>query len=181
MAYGTGDIPFIRTSDIADWEVKRDTRHGVSEAIYRANEERAGAKDGDILLVRDGTYLVGSTAFVTGDDLPALFCGGIYRIRAEPMWGVSAYALLAALNLPVVRKQMRARQFTRDVIDTLGNRLLEVRIPSPQSAPWLAIGEELANVMARKQTTKQRIGAVIAAIEPAAPPILQGRPSWSMR
>src|ERR1700694_870810 len=34
MAYGTGTIPFIRTSDISNWEIKTDPKQGVSEAIY---------------------------------------------------------------------------------------------------------------------------------------------------
>ena len=34
MAYGTGTIPFIRTSDLSNWEIKADFKHGVSDAIY---------------------------------------------------------------------------------------------------------------------------------------------------
>ena len=31
MAYGTGDIPFVRTSDFSNWEIKADTKQGVSQ------------------------------------------------------------------------------------------------------------------------------------------------------
>ena len=58
MAYGTGEIPFIRTSDIVNWGLKFDPKQGVSEEIYR--DEKQDVKENDILLVRDGTYLVGS-------------------------------------------------------------------------------------------------------------------------
>jgi type I restriction enzyme M protein len=34
MAYGTGTIPFIRTSDISNWEIKADPKQGVSDTIY---------------------------------------------------------------------------------------------------------------------------------------------------
>lgn len=34
LAYGTGQIPFIRTSDIANWEIKLDPKQGLSEDIY---------------------------------------------------------------------------------------------------------------------------------------------------
>jgi type I restriction enzyme M protein len=34
LAYGTGQIPFIRTSDIVNWEVRIDPTHSVSEEIY---------------------------------------------------------------------------------------------------------------------------------------------------
>src|SRR6185437_3208103 len=30
MAYGTGDVPFIRTSDISNWELKGDPKQNVS-------------------------------------------------------------------------------------------------------------------------------------------------------
>ena len=36
------------------------------------------------------------------------------------------------LNLPIVRQQMRNKQFTRDVIDTLGHRIREVVLPVPK-------------------------------------------------
>src|SRR5207249_2834554 len=36
MAYGTGPIPFIRTSDLSNWELKADPKHGVSEELYVA-------------------------------------------------------------------------------------------------------------------------------------------------
>lgn len=39
------------------------------------------------------------------------------------------YLLLALLNCPIVKRQMRAKQFTRDVIDTLGKRIFEVILP----------------------------------------------------
>ncbi|WP_227628440.1 hypothetical protein, partial [Klebsiella oxytoca] len=61
MAYGTGNIPFIRTSDFSNWEIKFDPKQGVSEEIYEEYKERQDIKENDILLVRDGTYLIGSS------------------------------------------------------------------------------------------------------------------------
>jgi type I restriction enzyme M protein len=36
------------------------------------------------------------------------------------------------LNTPVVKRQIRSKQFTQDIIDTLGNRILELLIPVPK-------------------------------------------------
>ena len=58
MAYGTGAIPFLRTSDIAEWEVSRDSKQSVSEEVFRAYEAKAALEENDVLLVRDGTYLL---------------------------------------------------------------------------------------------------------------------------
>ena len=65
MAYGTGTIPFVRTSDFANWEIKHDPKQGVSEQIYNAYATKEDVQAEDILLVRDGTYLIGNTCIIT--------------------------------------------------------------------------------------------------------------------
>ena len=55
--------------------------HGVSEEIYEEIKHKVDVKSGDILLVRDGTYLIGTSAVVTEADLPMLFQSYIYRVR----------------------------------------------------------------------------------------------------
>jgi hypothetical protein len=115
MAYGMGRVPFIRTSDLIAWEVNRVTKQGISEEIYEAYPD-AALKPYDILLVRDGTYLVGSSAMVMPNDVPALCSGGLYRLRSRDTDRLDPHVLLAALNQPLVRRQMRAKQFTRDVL-----------------------------------------------------------------
>jgi len=54
LAYGTGEIPFVRTSDISNWEVKSDPKHCVSEEIYERYRPRQDVQENDILMVRDG-------------------------------------------------------------------------------------------------------------------------------
>lgn len=181
MAYGTGDIPFVRTTDLVEMEVKRDIRHSVSEGIYNRFADKAGLAEGDVILVRDGTYLVGSSALVGASDLPALFCGGIYRLHCRKAADLEPAGLLATLNLSLVRRQMRARQFTRDVIDTLGKRIFEVRVPRPGSPLVASLQDQMKGIVRRKAAMKEEIGAIIAAVEPPAPPAIAGRPGWSMR
>lgn len=181
MAYGTGDIPFVRTSDLLEWEIRRDAKHTVGQHIYDQYAPRGTLAANDILVVRDGTYLVGSSAIVTADDLPAMFCGGIYRIRVEGDSEVSPFSLLAFLNLPVVRRQMRARQFTRDVIDTLGKRLFEVTVPSPFGEDAAELGERVREILDRKAAAKRDIGQAVELLEPKVPESASGRPGWSMR
>ncbi len=181
MAYGTGPIPFVRTSDLADWEIRRDIRHSVSQEVFDKFKGNAALAPDDILLVRDGTYLVGSSALVVEPDVPALFCGGIYRLRVTSRENLDPYAMLGFLNYPLVRRQMRARQFTRDVIDTLGTRLREVRVPSLFTSAAAEVGQRVREIVRTKETLKNRIGELIAMVEPPPPPSTRGRPGWSMR
>ena len=132
MAYGTGGIPFIRTSDISNWEIKADFKHGVSRQLYDRYRDQADVAAGDILMVKDGTYLIGTTAMVTRWDLPMLFQSHLYRIRIHRPEQMAPWLLFALLNTPIVRLQVRAKRFTQDIIDTIGRRVLEIAIPVPR-------------------------------------------------
>lgn len=133
MAYGTGDIPFIRTSDFSNWELKHNPKQGVSEEIYKIYSEKEDVQENDIFLVRDGTYLVGSSCFITEYDKKCLYCGGLYKIRSHDYDQLDPWLLLALLNSYIVKRQIRTKQFTRDVIDTIGNRIDEVILPIPKN------------------------------------------------
>lgn len=143
MAYGTGLIPFIRTSDISNWELKADPKQSISEDLYELTKTKLDVRAGDIFVVRDGTYLVGTSCILTEHDAKITYCGGIYKIRVKKPDVLDPYLLLALLNTPIVRRQMRAKQFTRDVIDTLGKRIFEIVIPIPKD---LAKRQEIAKL-----------------------------------
>jgi hypothetical protein len=132
LAYGQGDVPFVRTSDLADWELAGVPKHRISATLYERLRTRADVQAGDIFVVRDGTYLVGTSAIVTEADARALFAGGLYKIRSVATDELDPYLLLALLNLRIVKKQIRAKRFTRDIIDTLGRRLFEIILPVPR-------------------------------------------------
>lgn len=132
MAYDTGKVPFIRTSDISNWELKSDPKQLVSEELFEASQVKLDVQAGDIFVVRDGTYLVGTSCILTEHDTKVLYAGGIYKIRVKKPEDLDPYLLLALLNTPVVRRQMRSKQFTRDVIDTLGRRIFEIVLPIPK-------------------------------------------------
>lgn len=134
LAYGTGHIPFIRTSDIANWEIKLDPKHGVSQDIFEGLKKKQDVRSGDILMVRDGTYLVGTCAIVSDADTEILFQSHIYKIRSKDHKRMHPNLLLAVLSSPIVREQIFAKRFTQDIIDTLGGRIKELQLPIPKDA-----------------------------------------------
>ncbi len=158
MAYGTGNIPFIRTSDFSNWEIKADFKHGVSQEVYEEYQGKIDVEPGDILMVRDGTYLIGTTAIVTKSDVPMLFQSHIYRIRALAKKEIDPWLLFACLNAPIVKRQIRAKQFTQDIIDTLGKRLFEVVLPIPKNVQTRKkIADEMRSVIEKlAQLNKRR-------------------------
>jgi len=166
MAYGTGNIPFIRTSDISNWELKIDPKQAVSNEIYADNIQ--DVKAGDIFVVRDDTYLVGTSCILTEKDTKILYCGGLYKIRVENRDEMDPYLLLALLNAPMVRRQMRAKQFTRDIIDTLGKRLFEVLLPIPRDATLCArVAKETRTVIETRANLRDRTKGIAIEVEGA--------------
>jgi type I restriction enzyme M protein len=132
LSYGTGEIPFVRTSDISNWEIKLDPKHGVSEEVYSKYQSRQDVQEGDILMVKDGTYLIGTCAFVSKYDTKILYQSHLYKLRVKHKGGISPYLLLAALSSKPVIDQIQAKRFTQDIIDTLGKRLYELILPIPK-------------------------------------------------
>ena len=165
LVYGTGPIPFVRTSDLGNWEVKSDPKHSVAVDIAARYADKQSAETGDILLVRDGTYLVGTAAMVTEQDTPMLYCGGVIRIRCLDS-RLDPVLLLALLNTNIARRQMRAFQFTRDVIDTLGKRVDEVVLPIPKSSSVRqAIVDEVGSLLTLRADLRSKSRLLGGAIE----------------
>jgi type I restriction enzyme M protein len=147
LAYGTGPIPFVRTSDISGWEIKIDPKHCVSEEIYEGLRQSQDVRRGDILLVRDGTYLIGSCAIITEYDERIVFQSHLLKLRCLKPHRVSPPLLLAVLSSEPVQRQIRAKTFTQDIIDSLGNRITEVLLP-----------------IARRPTARKRIEELVSRV-----------------
>jgi type I restriction enzyme M protein len=166
MAYGTGTIPFIRTSDLSNWEIKADFKHGISQEIYDELKDQIDVIAGDILLVRDGTYLIGTSAIVTETDLPMLFQSHLYRIRSLKPNVVDPWLLFAALNAPVVKRQIRSKQFTQDIIDTIGKRLTEVVIPFPKDTKLaMRLATETKEIIETRAKLRNRASALALELQ----------------
>lgn len=133
LAYGTGSIPFVRTSDISNWEVKLDPKHGVSEEYHARFAARQDVREGDILMVRDGTYLIGTCAYISKYDTRIVYQSHLYKLRVLDPNVISPFLLLAALSSQPVMAQIQAKRLTQDIIDTLGKRILELVLPLPKS------------------------------------------------
>lgn len=167
LAYGTGNIPFIRTSEIANWEIKLDPKHGLSETIYEDMKDKQDVQENDILMVRDGTYLVGACALVGKYDTKIVYQSHIYKIRTNNHEILHPFLLLAVLSSPIVKEQIFAKRFTQDIIDTLGGRIHELVLPVPKSeeAKKEIVGN-VTSVIDHKNEARQLARKTILGIAP---------------
>lgn len=132
LSYGTGIIPFIRTSDISNWEIKSDPKHLLDDAIYEQFAGKQDVREGDILMVKDGSYLIGTCAMISKYDTRIVYQSHLYKIRVlENGYGIDNYFLLAALSSEYLKKQIMSKTFSQDIINSLGDRLKDLLMPVP--------------------------------------------------
>lgn len=132
-AYGTGEIPFIRTSDIANMEITHDPTFGVSEAVYADFGPKQGLQPFDILFVNDGRYRIGQVCMLTEFDTRIVIQSHFRVLRSNDPSYLDPFLLLFLLRHPVVQLQIEAKTFIQSTIATIGPRIREIILPIPGS------------------------------------------------
>lgn len=159
-AYGTGDIPFVRTSDISNFEIRQDATNGLSEEIFREYSRLQNLVAGDILLVVDGRYRIGAAALVSEANSRIVVQSHIRILQSRDHMSLDPYGLLYALSLPAIREQMRDLIFIQSTLGTVAPRLTELVVPviqpGDQAAPTV---ESFRSIL----TERDRLLAIISS------------------
>lgn len=122
-----GEVRFIRTSDIAGFELYERTQKMVSKETWLAYQDKQDMQIGDILFVKDGDNKIGETAILLDeDDRQILVQTHFKKFRAHE---ISAFFLLWMLNQKIVKKQIRQRVFNQSTLSTIGDRIRDLRLP----------------------------------------------------
>ena len=127
--YGTGNIPFIRTTDIVNWEIKMDAVKSISEEVYQKYRRQQDIQENDILFVNDGTFLIGRCSMITKNDVKAVIQSHLRKIRVLNKNELNPYYLFYLLNTKFVQQQVDIKTFTQATLSTLGNRIMEIELP----------------------------------------------------
>jgi type I restriction enzyme M protein len=131
-AYGTGKIPFVRTSDINNLEISSDPTNSVSEEIYLQYRDQQNLVAGNILFIADGRYRIGKTAILNEHNTKCVVQSHIDIFSVSEDSPIQPYELLYILNMASVQEQIRSLIFIQSTLGTLGARIREIRIPIPQ-------------------------------------------------
>ena len=160
--YGRGDIPFIRTSDIVNWELKIDPIKCVPEEIYEKYKKQQDIRENDILFVKDGTFLIGSSAIVTKQEEKIIIQSHLLKIRVSETSNINSYYLLYLLNTPFVQKQIQKYTFIQGTISTVGDRFNELSLPIHKDLEKIKqISDEVKNIIDTKRILRERIDNLI--------------------
>ncbi len=129
---GEGDIPYIRVSDIVNWELYRNPTSGVSEATYlKFTKNRVPVEPEDVIFVRRGSYRIGTVAMASKRDRRIVMTRELLTLRVCPEneRGLTPYYLLALLSSRVVQDQIRRLTFIDTTLPNIGERWRELRLP----------------------------------------------------
>lgn len=156
--YGLGNIPFIRTSDIANWDININPKKTIPEEVYEKYKKRQDIKENDILLITDGTFLIGRTAIVTPFDKKIVIQSHIKRIKCLKPEKLHPYLLLYLLNTEIVKEQIKEKTFVQATISTIGNRIYEIILPIPKDKNVIEkIMKEISDIIEMKNCVKQKM------------------------
>lgn len=161
-AYGTGNIPFIRTSDLINFELASDPTNAVSEEIYQQYAKQQNLKEGDVLFIADGRYRIGKTAIINKYNIKCIIQSHIDIFSLSEDAPIKPYEFIYMMNSPIVQEQIRNLVFIQSTLGTLGNRIKEIQIPLPmRDKEW----EEKIHVFQNNIETRARILAQLNMIQ----------------
>lgn len=164
--YGTGEIPFVRTSDLINWEINIDPKKQVAQEIYELYKDRQDIRAGDILLVSDGTFLIGKTAMITEKDTQIIIQSHLKKIRVVRKDLLDEFLLLWALNTDIVQDQIKSKTFIQSTISTLGNRLMDLILPIPRDRELRnSTSQEIKEIIQEKMALKDRIRTTLKILK----------------
>ena len=130
---GHGPIPYIRVSDIVNWELYRNPTASVPEHVYK--KVRGGGvklEQRDIIFVRRGSYRIGSVAMASPYDSDVLLTRELVVLRLvepENRYGIDPYYLLYLLSHRWTQEQINHKVLMDTTMPNIGDRWQELELP----------------------------------------------------
>ncbi len=155
--YGTGDVPFVRTTDIVNWEIKMDPVKAVARQVYEQYRRQQDVREQDILFVNDGTFLIGRTAMITRLDTQIVIQSHLKKIRVLKPAALDPFYLFYLLNSNIVQRQIAVKTFTQATLSTIGNRLREIVLPITNDLPQMErISRQVQTIIEQKTHLREQ-------------------------
>ena len=131
---GQGDIPYIRVSDIVNWEMYRNPTTYVPYHVYESLKGKNGVElePGDVIYVRRGSYRIGTVAMASPYDQEVLLTGELVVLRVADLnnqYGINPYYLLYLLSHKYTQTQTYQKVFIETTLPNIGQRWQELELP----------------------------------------------------
>ena len=158
---GMGDIPYIRVSDIVNWEMYRNPVSGIPENVYLKKLGRKQTpKEGDIIFVRRGSYRIGTVAMASSRDERVLLTTELLTLRVsnkDNKYGITPYYLLALLSSKAVQDQLYYYVFIDTTLPNIYDRWKNLILPIHTDLQEIdRISKQVEEVMHHKWTAQEQ-------------------------
>lgn len=156
------DVPFIRTSDIVNYEVDNYPDFFIADEIYQElNQE---VKPLDIIFSKDGS--VGNVAMLTEAD-KVIIGSGFLILRTLEDSDINPYYIFCALSIPEIGEyQSRKRTVIASTIPHLRpENLLKTKIPILSKADRDVITNILKEAFDKKSQRKKKLDMIKKTLE----------------
>ncbi|MDE0397746.1 MAG: N-6 DNA methylase [Candidatus Poribacteria bacterium] len=158
---GMGEIPYIRVSDIVNWEMYRNPVTGIPEDVYlKKLGKKRTPKEGDVIFVRRGSYRIGTVAMVSPRDERVLLTTELVTLRVTNMpnkYGITPFYLLFLLSSELVQNQLDHCVFVDTTLPTIGKRWKKLILPIHTDLQEIErISKQVENVMRHKWAAQEQ-------------------------
>jgi len=130
---GKGHIPYIRVKDIVNWDVYKNPTSAIPENEYIRKKGRGvDIKEGDIVMIRRGSYRIGSVAMLSKYDKEILLTKEIEVIRVidkENEYGIDENYLIYLLSHELTQMQLYNKILIDTTLPNIGDRYKELYLP----------------------------------------------------
>ena len=169
QAKGAGEIPYIRVSDIVNWELYRNPVTGIPEDVYERMIGNAPKPEaGDVIFVRRGSYRIGTVAMASPRDNRVLLTRELLTLRVldrQNPYGLTPFYLLAMLSSGSVQEQIGNLVLYDTTLPNIGDRWRHLVIPVHDDVAEVErIGREVEMSIREKWSAQDRIEALRAGL-----------------
>jgi len=159
-----GDIPFIRTSDIVNYEIDFFPDYYIPKEVN--DELKQKLLPGDILYTNDGK--IGLVAMLTEED-NVIIQSHIKRLRlnnnSKKLNITKEYLFLVLTTKEIARYQAKRFTVIQSTIPTISNRILNIKIPIIQKDSIKKITEIIKKAYDKKNERKKILKESLKLIE----------------
>lgn len=130
---GRGNVPYIRVNDVVNWELYRNPIAMVPEHIFEEmTRNRRLLEEGDVVLVRRGSYRIGTVAMASARDSRTLLTRElvVFRVmKPQNQYGITQFNFLGLLASAFVQAQIPYKTLIDTTLPNLGARWKELVLP----------------------------------------------------
>ena len=130
---GMGPIPYIRVSDIVNWELYRNPTTGVPHHVYeKIRGKGVRLQSRDILFVKRGSYRIGSVAMASPYDTEVLLMRELVVIRMKSIsnkYRIDPFYLLYLFSHQYTQQQIKQKVFMDTTLPNIADRWKELVLP----------------------------------------------------